>query len=282
MISKKLQFTVVLSLALLSSSCGGSSSNNDSTSSTIETTTTSTIAPIYSIFSESIPGLSVEDCFNSTPKTTQIDCDELHDGQVIATGVYLDSNLASTTQSSLWIADAEDKCKSSFKDFVGFEYNKEKGRFAISLLLEDPEIPTITCTVINSDGKKWAGTAKNFIGSYEGVSVGDCLMFPTAIDDAIVVSCSQPHEGEMFVLDKKIGITSATAPYPTETQWDDLAYKICEDPFFAYTGADPDDEVLSYSFIYPLEEHWEDIAERTISCIATSYNGEKLSYSVRK
>ena len=88
---------------------------------------------------------------------TQIDCEELHDGQVIETGVTLDSSLTLTEDVSLWQKDAEDKCSIPFKDFVGYTYDKEDGRFLIAPIIEDPSTPTISCAVVDADGKSGRG-----------------------------------------------------------------------------------------------------------------------------
>jgi hypothetical protein len=229
-----------------------------------------------------VPGLSVGDCFDEGSVAVQVDCIQLHDGQVIATNISLDSELSGTTSVDLWNADAEDKCATNYKEFVGHEYSRVKGRFNISILITNAYSTTVSCTVVNADGKKWAGSAKNFVGSYEGISVGDCLMFPTAVNDAQVISCSQPHEGEMFVEERSIGMTSKTALYPTRSEWREIGYRICEKPFIAYTGVTEDNEDFDYSYTYPLEEDWPTVSYRTLSCIATSYTGELLSYSVRR
>jgi hypothetical protein len=267
---------------LLLAACGFGSSSPTTTTTTSTTTTTTTLPAILSLFSSNVPGLSVGDCFDEGSVAVQVDCVQLHDGQVIATSISLDSELSGTTSVDLWNADAEDKCATNYKEFVGHEYSRVKGRFNISILITDAYSTTVSCTVVNADGKKWAGSAKNFVGSYEGISVGDCLMFPTAVNDAQVINCSQPHEGEMFVEEKSTGITLKSAPYPTRSEWRDISFRICEKPFYAYTGVTEDNEEVTYSFTYPLEEDWAMINGRTISCIATSYTGELLSYSVRR
>ena len=267
--------------AFLLTACGIGSTAATTTTTEAPTTTTS-VPAILSSFPLTVPGLSVGDCFDDGPSAVQVDCNELHDGQVIATDVRLEYSLLETSYKSLWESEAEDKCAYEYKNFVGHEYKKGEGRFKISLLLNDGYSTNVACTVIGADGKKWAGSAKNFVGSYAGVEVGDCLMFPTDINDAVVVNCSEMHEGEMFLRDKFIGISSKDVPYPTRNEWRQLGYKICDDQFFAYTGIPEDDETLSYSFIYPLEEDWLDVSGRTISCIATSASGERISFSVRK
>lgn len=282
MFNFRVPFIQIGILSLVLSSCGFGSSADTTTTTAAPTTTTTTVPAILSSFSMTVPGLSEGDCFNEGSEAIQIDCSELHDGQVIATGIGLDYTLSESSSPSLWEADAEDKCASAYESFVGHEYKRDEGRFKISVLLTDAYSTTVACTVVNADGEKWAGTAKNFVGSYEGVEFGDCFMFPTAVNDAIVVNCTQRHEGEMFLREKSIGITSKDAPYPTRSEWRDIAFRICEKPFYAYTGVSEDDETLSYSFTYPLEEDWLTISRRTISCIATSYNGEQLSYSVRR
>jgi hypothetical protein len=265
----------------LLTSCGIGSTAETTTTTETPTTTTS-VPAILKSFSLTVPGLSAGDCFDDGPSATQVDCNELHDGQVIATDIRLEYSLLETSYKSLWESDAEDKCAYEYKNFVGHEYKKGEGRFKISLLLSDGYSTNVACTVIGADGEKWAGSAKNFVGSYTGVDVGDCLMFPTDVNDAIVVNCSETHEGEMFLRDKFIGISTKDVPYPTRNEWRQLGFKICNAQFYAYTGVSEDDEILSYSFIYPLEQDWLDVSGRTISCIATSASGEQLSYSVRR
>ncbi|MCG3770956.1 MAG: hypothetical protein JW384_02136 [Nitrosomonadaceae bacterium] len=283
---KSLLLAVALVVVVACSGSDAAPGTATSTTSTIAeettTSTTSTIAPILTVFDQAAAGLTVGDCFDARDIAVKVACESLHDGQVIATAVYLDSSLEETVQSALWIRDAEEKCSLPFKEFVGYDYNPEKGRFLISLLVEDASASLVTCTVLNSYGERWAGSAKNFVGSYQGVSVGDCFMFPTEINDAIVVDCAESHDGEMFLRDVNVGITRETSPYPSRGDWGDIANRICEKPFVRYTGASLDDEVLSYSYIYPLKSDWGDIKERTLSCIANSYSGEQLSYSVRK
>ena len=273
---------LITGFAVLLAACGFGSSSPTTTTTTSTTSTTTTLPAILSLFSSNVPGLSVGDCFDEGSVATQVDCVQLHDGQVIATNIALDSELSGTTSADLWNADAEDKCATNYKEFVGHEYSRVKGRFNISILITDAYSTTVSCTVVNADGKKWAGSAKNFVGTYEGISVGDCLMFPTAVNDAQIINCSQPHEGEMFVEEKSTGITLKSAPYPTRSEWRDISFRICEKPFYAYTGVTEDNEEVTYSFTYPLEEDWAMINGRTISCIATSYTGELLSYSVRR
>jgi hypothetical protein len=271
---------LISTTALLLTACGIGSTA--ATTTTEAPTTTTSIAPILTSFALTVPGLSVGDCFNNGSSAVQVNCDQLHDGQVIATNIRLDYSLLESTYKSLWESNAEDKCAYKYNNFVGHNYKKGEGRFKISLLLNDVNSTTVSCTVISADGTKWVGTAENFIGAYPGVKVGDCLMFPTDINDAIVIDCSEPHEGEMFLRNKSIGISTKDVPYPTRNEWRELGYKICEDQYLAYTGVSEDDKTLSYSFVYPLEKDWLDVIGRTMSCIATSASGERLSYSVRK
>jgi hypothetical protein len=252
------------------------------TTTTKAPTTTTSVPPILTSFALSVPGLSVGNCFNVGSSAVQVNCDQLHDGQVIATDVRLDYSLLENTYKSLWESNAEDKCAHIHNNFVGHNYKKGESRFKISLLLYDVDLTTVACTVIGTNGEKWTGSAENFTGAYPGVKVGDCLIFPTEINDAIVVDCSEPHEGEMFLRNKSIGISNRDVPYPTRNEWRELGYKFCEDQYLFYTGVSEDDMALSYSFIYPLEKDWLEVSGRTISCIATSAGGERLSYSVRK
>lgn len=272
---------LIPTLAFLLTACGLVSTAATTTTTEAPTTTTS-VPPILTLFALTIPELSVGDCFNDSPSTIEVACDQLHDGQVIATNIRLDYSLLENNYKYLWESNAEDECAFKYKNFVGHSYKEEGRRFKISLLLNDVDSTTVACTVVSPDGQKWAGTAENFVGTYAGAKVGDCLMFPTDINDAIVTDCSEPHEGEMFLRNKSIGISTEDVRYPTRNEWRELGYNICEDEFLTYTGVSEDDEKLSYTFIYPLEKDWADVSSRTISCIATSAGGERLSYSVRK
>ena len=151
-------------LAVLLVACGIGSSSQTTTTTTSSTTTTTTIPAVLSLFSSNVPGLSVGDCFDEGSVAVQVDCVQLHDGQVIATNISLDYELSGTASADLWNADAEDKCATAYKDFVGHEYSRVKGRFNISILITDTYSTTVSCTVVKLMARSGQGQPRTLLG----------------------------------------------------------------------------------------------------------------------
>ena len=114
-------------------------------------------------------------------------------------------------------------------------------------------------------------------GSYNGIGVGDCFDFPTDSDSsANRKSCSSAHEGEMFVKDYvPSSFLNPAMPYPTDAEWLEIAYDVCDARFASYTGLTIfdalDEELFSYTYLFTLEQDWWRTDWRSLSCAITQY-----------
>ena len=277
--------------ALCLGGCGSSNSQSEgdlpapTIPPSIAETTTSTIGfsnIAIDIFPFQNSDLKIGDCYDMGDFAQPIDCSELHDGQVISTNNLLDSSLLSSSDEDLWFEAIDESCIDNFESFTNVSYANGDGPYVIDAIIKSESPLSIYCTVINSDGEKWTGSAEIVIGSYENVEFGDCFDPPTETEDAIVIPCSKPHYAEMFLVDAKIGLSNTYDPYPTSNEWDDIRDQVCSSPFKIYTGKNIDDVDYSMAIIFPLESDWEDLASRTISCAITTGTGEDLVGSKRK
>ena len=222
------------------------------------------------------------DCFDfAGSDVTTIDCAQLHDGQVFKSGVALTAVDPAETSADAWSKAANDACVTDFHTFVGSDQPDDYVQsFVITSETGGP--PEVACTVLDTAGGKWAGTAESVSGSYVGIDVGDCFDYPTALLDAAELPCDQPHDAEMYVVDGPLGLDPPETPYPTEQQWQDLSTTVCLGAFADYTGQSYESALdLGYTFVYPLEPDWSDVTLRKMSCAVTSIDGTKLVGSKR-
>ena len=230
---------------------------------------------------ENIP-LQVGDCYDIDFYAEPIECESLHDGQVISTSAVLNSSLIESIDEDSWFEAIDIACVDEFESFLKTGYDYGSGQYVIDAIIKSVNPLTIYCTVVSSDGEKWIGSAEVVIGSYDNVEFGDCFDPPTKTDDALVIPCSRPHYAEMFLVDATIGIEDVYAPYPTDEEWDEITDQICLSPFKKYTGKSIDDVDYSMALIFPLEYDWEQIDSRVVSCAITSGTGAKWVGSKRK
>lgn len=222
------------------------------------------------------------DCFTlAADEVSTIDCTQLHDGQVFMPEVTLTGVDPAETSADAWALAATSACTLEFHTFVGSDQpDSYLQSYVITSTPGGP--PVVACTVVDANGKQWAGTAESITGSYESVEVGDCFDYPTASVDALELPCDQAHDAEMFVVGGPLGLDPPETPYPTEQQWQDLSETVCLGPFADYTGKQYADALdLAYTFVYPLEPDWSDVDQRKMSCAITSIDGTKLVGSKR-
>lgn len=221
--------------------------------------------------------LATGDCFDwDGDFVSPVQCELLHDGQVISPSVRLDGDLQDPDLDALVLWT----CGSYYEELLGSAYSEENSNWLIKPVVLDEDAAKIQCSVVKWDGARWAGTAENFVGGYAGIEVGDCFDFPTEMSDAVEVDCELAHDAEMYVVDKPIGINRKSAEYPTEDEWWDIASSICDRSFERYTGLSIDDPDVSYTFIYVLEEDWSDVTARVMSCAVTYVSGLKINGSL--
>lgn len=225
--------------------------------------------------------LGVRDCYTVADNSDidVIDCAALHDGQVFQADVVPSGVDPYETDGGKLFDSAEIDCAAAFESFTGAALGSEEAAYTLGLVLTSaPGASTVVaCTVVDKDGAQWAGTAESISGSYRGIVVGDCFDYPTPTEDAVKLTCDQPHDAEMFVVDAPLGLDAADAPYPTTEQWQDLSSTICETPFTDYTGLAADAATdLSFIFVFPLAPDWSVVPERLMSCAIASNDGTKL------
>ena len=289
------RFLIVVVLAMTGCSANGGSNGEDLPIPTIPPTSaaptttsgpTTSIAGFSGILVEIFPfentALRVGDCYNIDLNAEPIECDSLHDGQVISTNAVLSSSLIESNDEDAWFEAIDTACVDEFESFLDIGYDYGNDQYVIDAIIKSINPLTIYCTVVSSDGEKWIGSAEVVIGSYDNVEFGDCFDPPTKTDDALVIPCSRPHYAEMFLVDTKIGSNDIYAPYPTDDEWDEITDRICLGPFKKYTGKSIDDVDYSMALIFPLEYDWEEIANRNVSCAITSGTGAKWVGSKRK
>ena len=285
----------VVFLAMTGCRSNGESNSEDLTAPIVTSTTqtpTTSVAPTTSalsvsdilvdIFPFESTALQVGNCYDIDFYAEPIECESLHDGQVISTSAVLSSSLIESNDDDSWFEAIDIACVDEFESFLKTGYDYGSDQFVIDAIIKSVNPLTIYCTVVSSDGKKWIGSAEVVIGSYDNVEFGDCFDPPTKTDDALVIPCSRPHYAEMFLVDATIGIDDADAPYPTDDEWDEITDQICLSPFKKYTGKSIDDVDYSIALIFPLEYDWEQIDSRVVSCAITSGTGEKWVGSKRK
>ena len=102
------------------------------------------------------------------------------------------------------------------------------------------------------------------------VTVGQCFRDVLAGDDPTmvlgeqIVSCAEPHRGEM--------IATATFPatpgasFPPGTTLDDYADRLCGSAFQEYVGIPADSSMLDWVYTTPSEETWVSDGDRWIGC----------------
>lgn len=224
--------------------------------------------------------LQVRDCYNKGFYAERIECESLHDGQIIGTAALV-SSFINIADINVWLAAIDTECVDEFERFrMDDVYSRDfrdtgSSEFVIDAIIRTVNPLTIYCTVISRNGEQWTGTAEVAVGAYDGVEVGNCFNPPTAIQDAQVVPCSEPHFAEMFLKNAKIGLADEKDPYPTDAVWGDFLDRFCLAPFEEYTGKRYEEVDYSMALIYPVESDWRDIASRRVSCAITSGTGQQ-------
>jgi hypothetical protein len=231
--------------------------------------------------------LAIRDCYtvDQSGTSSTVECDELHDGQVFQTDVVLDGVETSEPDASVWNEAATGACGNDFAIFTGADLTRDESAYAIAVVLDTTtqNDPVVNCAVVRADEAKWAGTAESISGTYLGIEVGDCFDFPTPESNALELTCTGEHEGEMFVVDAPIGLDVPMTPYPTDAEWDVIAGSLCDVAYQSYTGYEASDEEspLSYTYLMPLEVDWPDVDGRSLSCAVVNYDGTRLVGSAK-
>jgi hypothetical protein len=117
-------------------------------------------------------------------------------------------------------------------------------------------------------------------GSVQNLKVGDCFEVPATdeVRDVQHRPCSQPHDGEVFVV-QDFGDGDA---YPSTTELQTWASEHCLGAAFeAYVGAAYESrDDITVGYLYPLEEGWQQ-GSRAMTCYLSPADGGAVSESYR-
>lgn len=115
----------------------------------------------------------------------------------------------------------------------------------------------------------------------ENLAVGDCIDIPTSASIAAVprLSCTESHGGEVFHVFDAPGTAAA---YPSDPEWGELIYPVCDPAFEAYTGTAVETRTdIDYVYFVPTADRWAD-GDRRVTCFIKSLDGQPLLRSYRK
>lgn len=109
------------------------------------------------------------------------------------------------------------------------------------------------------------------------LSVGACVQIPTSTSaySLETVSCSRPHQAEVFALP-----TIGGSEFPEAAQLELEARRECEKDFTPYVGSGVEDSALDLIWMTPSRESWER-GDRQIVCLAAANGDQTLRGSVR-
>ena len=109
--------------------------------------------------------------------------------------------------------------------------------------------------------------------------VGDCFDIPSETSDIGSIgkrACTEPHAGEVFHQ-----FEAGADAYPSDTDWEQLIYPICDPEFEAYTGTFVGDRLdIQYLYLVPTPERWS-AGDRRVTCFISSLDGAPLTKSHR-
>ena len=114
----------------------------------------------------------------------------------------------------------------------------------------------------------------------ERLAVGDCFDVPTAasIGTIPVRPCTGAHAGEVFQIFETSG---DAAGYPSDPEWGQLIYPVCDPAFGTYTGTPVAAATeIDYSYLVPTADRWAG-GDRRVVCFIVSHDGSPLVHSYR-
>lgn len=113
------------------------------------------------------------------------------------------------------------------------------------------------------------------------LAAGDCFDVPAAgdrIGEVARRSCTELHDGEAF---HAFDATGDSAAYPTDPQWEQLVYPVCDPVFETYTGTFVADRLdIEYRYLVPTADRWA-AGDRRVTCFIRAPDGSKLDRSHR-
>ena len=115
-----------------------------------------------------------------------------------------------------------------------------------------------------------------------GLEVGACFDVPAAtqqIHDIRTRPCNEPHGAEVFhVFDQA---ATAGSSYPSDHQWEQIIYPVCDPVFETYVGIPVGSaETIEYHFFVPAADRWA-AGERRVTCFIVPIGTTTLIRSYR-
>jgi hypothetical protein len=129
------------------------------------------------------------------------------------------------------------------------------------------------------------------------LKVGDCLQTPSTYEQSSpgrknfwansnipwpaqmpVVSCGQPHSGEVFFAGNG---WPANKAYPGDKAIYNDSDALCKKSFKAYVGIPVAESFLGYTWVSPVQDQWVTDGYRHLACVAYDPDGNNSQQSVR-
>ncbi|MFI7539881.1 DUF4190 domain-containing protein [Actinoplanes sp. NPDC049599] len=126
----------------------------------------------------------------------------------------------------------------------------------------------VTAGIISDsrDGSSGTGSGNGTV-AVTTLKPGDCIngiQGSAAIEDLPVVSCTLPHEGEVYAV-----FELPSGPWPGDTAVQDQAETRCKSEFKSYAPDAADTAEVLY--LHPLQQSW--YRDRGVTCVATDERG---------
>jgi Septum formation len=115
----------------------------------------------------------------------------------------------------------------------------------------------------------------------DSLAVGDCIDVPTSAEISSIPrrSCTEAHAGEVFHIFEAGGDAAA---YPSDPEWAELIYPVCDPAFQAYTGTPVETTTdIDYVYLVPTADRWAD-GDRRVTCFLRALDGAPLLRSYRE
>jgi Septum formation len=119
--------------------------------------------------------------------------------------------------------------------------------------------------------------------SPEALRAGDCIDVPSTTELSAIPKrpCTEPHAGEVFHVFEVANAAGGTA-YPSDPEWGQLIYPICDPAFEDYTGTPVETRTdIDYVYLVPTEDRWAS-GDRRVTCVIQSLDGAPLLRSYRE
>jgi hypothetical protein len=115
----------------------------------------------------------------------------------------------------------------------------------------------------------------------DSLAVGDCIDIPTSATISRIPrrACTEAHAAEVFHVFEASGDAAA---YPSDAQWAEQIYPVCDPAFEAYTGTPVETRTdIDYVYLVPTADRWAE-NDRRVTCFIRALDGAPLLRSYRE